>query len=420
MSSPLTPPSGSFRDFVHKFRNELGLAAAVLAVLVMTALLDESYRLKPASNAQEILRQTSLLGIFSLGAAIVIISGGIDLSSGSVIAFSGAVCTSIILALAPVDDHGVPITTNLHLGILIAAVLGTVFVALMIGSFHAWLITVIGLPPFVATLASLVGLRSLARVLVQDVTEAVSAQGRNTQIYIDDSLFRRLGSEWWIPLVIFLVLSFGLWVLMSRTVIGRHLYAMGGNESAARLSGIRTERLKWLAYCIGTTTAAVAGILYSSYVGMSNPATQGMGYELNAIAAAVVGGCSLEGGIGTVLGTMLGALFLRVVIDSVAKTIKTNPDEFQGLIVGVLVILAVAFNELRGAGGLRKQFFPGGLGLVNVFVLTCLAGVLAAVMSSTEKLTSGGIAAGAVFVLLAAKLWQERAANSSSVVRTDR
>lgn len=383
------------------------MVLAIAAVIGITALLDDSYIQKPSQNATEILRQTALLGIFSLGAATVIISGGIDLSSGSVIAFSGAICTSIIIFLAPLDKFGNPITTDLSGGILCAAVLGTLFVAFLIGSFHAWLITVIGLPPFVATLASLVGLRSLARVLVQDVTAAVTAQGRNTQIYVNDATFRSWGSSWLTPLVIFLFLSGLMWLLLSRTVVGRHLYALGGNEQAAKLSGIRTERLKWLAYCVGTMTAAVAGILYSSYVGMSNPATQGMGYELNAIAAAVVGGCSLTGGIGTIPGTILGALFLRVVIDSVAKTVKTNPDEFQGLIVGVLVVLAVAFNELRGEGGLKRRFFPGGLGVVNIFILSLLGGVITAVMSSSNKLLTGSIVASALLLLLGVKKFLE-------------
>lgn len=400
-------PQNLITQLTRRHRNELGLLLAVLAVVGMTALMDDSYVQKPGQNATEILRQTALLGIFSLGAATVIISGGIDLSSGSVIAFSGAICTSIIIALAPLDEFGNPVTTDLNGWILCAAVLGTLVVALLVGSFHAWLITVVGLPPFVATLASLVGLRSLARVLVQDVTAAITTQGRNTQIYVNDATFRGWGSSWWVPLVIFLSLSAAMWVLMSRTVIGRHLYALGGNEEAAKLSGIRTDRLKWLAYCIGTMTAAIAGILYSSYVGMSNPATQGMGYELNAIAAAVVGGASLAGGIGTIPGTMLGALFLRVVIDSVAKTVKTNPDEFQGLIVGALVVLAVAFNGLRDAGGLRRKFFPGGLGTVNIFILSLLGGVITAVMSSNNKLTTGGIVAGVLLVLLGVKKLQE-------------
>jgi ribose/xylose/arabinose/galactoside ABC-type transport system permease subunit len=283
-------------------------------------------------------------------------------------------------------------------------------VALLIGSFHAWLITIVGLPPFVATLASLVGLRSMARVLVQDVNQTMSSQGRNTQIYIDDERFRMFGSQWWVPLVIFVVLASFMWVLTSRTVLGRHLYAMGGNEQAARLSGIRTDRLKWFAYCVGTTTAAIAGILYTSYVGMSDPATLGTGYELNAIAAAVVGGCSLQGGIGTVWGTALGALFLSLVVDAVAKTVKTNPDEFQGLVVGILVILAVAFNELRSAGALRKQFFPGALGFVNIGVLTVLSGVITFTMVSANKLAAGSAASLIVLFLLGLKKLQERSA----------
>ncbi len=405
--SSSSPTAGAVTSWLQRSRSELGLLVAVVFVVGLTTLLDDSYLRKPAYNATEILRQTSLLGIFALGAAVVILSGGIDLSSGSVIALSGAVCTAIIFVLAPVDSNGIPITENLALPILLAAIAGTLIVAVLIGSLHAWLITVVGLPPFVATLASLVGLRSLARVLVQDVTEFASSQGRNTQIYVNDRLFRALGQSWWIPVVVFVVLSGAMWLLLSRTVVGRHLYAMGGNEEAARLSGIRTDRLKWLAYCLGTVTAAIAGILYSGYVGMSNPATQGVGYELNAIAAAVVGGCSLQGGVGTVPGTMLGALFLRVVIDSVAKTVKTSPDEFEGLVVGVLVVLAVAFNELRTGGGLRKRFFPGALGVVSVGVLSLGAGVVTALLSTQNKLVSGCVAGVVALTLLSARAYAE-------------
>jgi ABC-type branched-subunit amino acid transport system permease subunit len=198
-----------------------------------------------------------------------------------------------------------------------------------------------------------------------------------------------------------------LWILLSRTVVGRHLYAMGGNEEAAKLAGIRTDRLKWLAYTIGSMTAGLAGILYACYIGTSRPSSDGLGYELNAIAAAVVGGCSLTGGIGTVGGVMLGTLFLRLVIDSVAKLFKSQPDLFEGLMVGMLVVLAVAFNELRGSG-VKKEFFPGALGLLNVFILSGLTGIIIAVTSSDGKLTSGGIVGGSVFLVLMAKALSER------------
>jgi ribose/xylose/arabinose/galactoside ABC-type transport system permease subunit len=373
---------GLVRRLARQHSNELGLALAVLAVLLVTTLASDAYRNKPLQNAQEILRQTSLLGVFALGAAIVIISGGIDLSSGSVIAFSGAVCASIMLALAPVDATGSPDTRQLGAGVFAAAIAGTLAVGFLIGTLHAWLITVIGLPPFVATLASLVGLRSLARVLVPEVNAAVMpTQSNASQIYISNATFGMLGGTWWIPLCIFLVLSFGAWLLMSRTIVGRHLYAMGGNEAAARLSGIRTDRLKWLAYCLGATSASIAGILYTAEIGAATPQTQGLGYELNAIAAAVVGGCSLQGGVGLVGGTMLGVVFLRVVIDAVAKIVKVGADDYQGMIVGFLVVLAVAFNELRGAGrGTPKQLFPGLLGAMAIGILALLAAALTTVM----------------------------------------
>jgi len=310
--------------------------------------------------------------------------------------------------LAPKVD-GLPQTDHLPIWILGAAFLVTILAAFLVGSFHAWLITAIELPAFVATLASLVGLRSLAKLLIQDVTQiAYGSNTRKSTIVIADPLFASLGNVWWVPVVIFATLAILLWILMSKTVIGRHLYALGGNEAATRLSGIRTERLKWLAYCIGSMTAATAGILYTAYVSASEPTRDGVGYELNAIAAAGVGGCSLTGGAGTIGGIVLGSVFLRVVIDSVAKCFESRPDLVEGLVVGVLVVLAVAFNELRGRG-LKKQFFPGTLGLLNVLILTILAGVVTFATASPEfKSRHGLLAGGAALLLLGLRAFLER------------
>lgn len=396
------------RRLARQHSNELGLLAAVIAVVVVTTIFSDAYRTKPLQNAEEILRQTSLLGVFALGAAIVIISGGIDLSSGSVIAFSGAICASIMLALAPLDESGAPDTHDLGPAILAAAIAGTLAVGFLVGTLHAWLITVVGLPPFVATLASLVGLRSLARVLVQEVTTVLVPTGRTTQIYIYDETFARLGTTWWIPLGIFLALSALSWLLMSRSVVGRHLYAMGGNEAAARLSGIRTDHLKWLAYALGAMTSSIAGILYMAEVRTAYPAVQGMGYELNAIAAAVVGGCSLQGGVGLIPGTMLGVVFLRAVIDAVAKLVKVGADEYQGIIVGVLVVLAVAFNELRrGGGGTAKQFFPGMLGILAIGILAVMAATLTTMMVGRNA--GLGVLTTVLVILTARRIVESRA-----------
>lgn len=349
-------------------RHEVLLAGTILAVLALTSIFDARhlYWNDPWVSAVDIIRQTSLLGIFSLGTAIVIIAGGIDLSSGSVIAFSGTVCASLMMLLAPEEMRSYqPLGT----WVIAAAIAGTLATGVLIGSLHAWLITVIGLPPFVATLATLVGLRSFGRLLVEGVNQS-------TQIQVADAQFRYLATSVWIPAVLFLLLAAAAWLLMSRTVVGRHFYALGGNEAAARLSGIRTDRLKWLAYVLSATSASLAGILYIGDQAVADPQTLGRGYELNAIAAAVVGGCSLQGGVGTMPGVVLGVLFLRVVIDSVAKLIKAQADVYEGMIVGLLVVVAVALNQLRQPGAARRGFFSGSLGIVAGATLALTAMIL--------------------------------------------
>jgi ribose/xylose/arabinose/galactoside ABC-type transport system permease subunit len=390
---------------LRRHPTETGLLLAIVLVLAATCLVSRDYLARPGYHASEILRQTAVLGIFALGAGVVIIAGGIDLSSGSVIAFSGAVCAALLFWMSPVVDAARD-TGQLSPATIAAGIAGTLAVAFLIGSFHAWLVTTVGLPPFVATLGSLVGLRSLARLLVQDVNAALK-NAADSQIYIYDADFRALGQQWWVPLLVFFVLLAGFWVLLNFTVVGRHLYAMGGNELAARLSGIRTERLKWLAYCLGTLTAATAGILYVGYSGGSYPENQGLGYELHAIAAAVIGGCSLQGGVGSVLGIALGALFLRVVTDAVNKVMQTKPDDFLGLIVGILVVLAVSVNELRAGRGTRKAFFPGALGWVAIVNLTLLTGVITSVIALRNKVVTGAIAGGLVLLLLGVKKFLE-------------
>ena len=342
------------RQFVAKNdaqRHQLGLVAAIFIVLCCTTLLDEhhNYVTKWDVSLVDLLRQTTMLSLIALGAAVVIIAGGIDLSAGSVIAFSASICATLMVLLAP---EAVSHSTPLGSGVIILAIAGTLIVGLLIGSLHAWLITEVGLPPFVATLGTLVGLRSLSRAIVENVTQSMLG-GARTQINIADKTFRELsgamsGTVWNLTILV-AVLSAFLWLLLSKTVTGRHLYALGGNEQAARLSGIQTNRMKWLAYCISAFLSSVAGVLSVSQLSVADPQTLARGYELNAIAASVVGGCSLQGGVGTIPGTLLGALFLRVVIDGVAKIIKTGADVYEGLIVGVLVVFAVTFTKSSDA-----------------------------------------------------------------------
>jgi ribose/xylose/arabinose/galactoside ABC-type transport system permease subunit len=399
-SQPAARPSAT-QLLLPLRRTEAGLFLAILAVVVLTTVLDSqhNYLTNPRLSVVNILRQTAMLGIFSLGAAIVIIAGGIDLSFGSVIAFSGSMCATLMVLLAPQEmKNALPVGQ----GTIALAIAGTLIIGFLIGSFHAWLITVVGLPPFVATLATLVGLRSFARAIVENVTTK-NFGAKTTQIQIFDRDYRYLAVSVWIPVVLFILLAAGTWVLMSRTVIGRHLHALGGNEQAARLSGIQTDRLKWLAYCISAVLSSIAGILIIGETSVAEPQTLGLGYELSAIAAAVVGGCSLQGGVGTIPGTVLGVLFLRVVIDGVSKVIKTGADVYEGLIVGGVVVVAVTFSQLRQAGRRGRRFFSGPLGIVTVVNLALFAGAIGALFGPKTALGEnhiGGFAALVMLVLL--------------------
>ncbi len=402
-------------------RHEFSLLLAILCVVVITAVLDvqHNYWEHPGASAWELLRQWSMLSLIALGAAVVIIAGGIDLSTGSVIALSGTVCAALLMWLAPdaMADPNAPMPWMAAA----LAIVGTLGVGFLVGSLHAWLITVVGLPPFIATLATLVGLRSLARAMCDAVTAAATGGVGSTQINVGNLQFRYLANSVIIPAILVLVLSALLWLMLSKTVLGRHLYALGGNEQAARLSGVRTDQRKWVAYCLSAMLSTLSGILYICDQAVAEPQTLGRGYELNAIAAAVVGGCSLQGGVGTVPGTMLGALFLRVVIDGVAKIIDAGADVIEGLIVGVVVVFAVTFTRAGAGHTSRRNLFDGGLGLVTVGNLTLLAGVLAALLGI--KFTAGRLqlngawlslwAMGATFSLL----WLARCRWSSPLKR---
>ncbi|MBM3966317.1 MAG: ABC transporter permease [Planctomycetes bacterium] len=346
---------------------EFKLILSWLLVVIATMALDtnHTYWNASADSAQLILRQTVLLGFFALGSAIIIISGGIDLSSGSVIAMSATVFGSLMIVLDPEGfKSGHVSTTAVILGIA-----GTLLVGAMVGTLHAWLITSVGLPPFVATLATLVGLRSFSRGLTPTLT------GGKSQIDFPDANLRDALKDVTTITIVFAVFAVLLWFLMSRTVIGRHLQAMGGNEQAAKLSGIRTDRLKWLAYVLGAVSASIVGIISFADNGSAKPDIMARGYELNAIAASVIGGCSLQGGIGTIPGTILGCLFLRTIIDAVQKIVGAGADVFEGMIVGIVVVVAVTFSQRGGGKLVGKKYFSNEIGWSVIPTLGLLSGL---------------------------------------------
>jgi len=346
---------------------EFKLIVSWLLVVLATIVLDtnHTYWNSSADSAQLILRQTVLLGFFALGAAIIIISGGIDLSSGSVIAMSATVFGSLMIVLDPEGFKAGHVSTNA----VIMSIAGTLLVGVMVGTLHAWLITSVGLPPFVATLATLVGLRSFGRGLTPALT------GGKSQIDFPDIALRDRLKDVTSISILFVVFALILWFLMSRTVTGRHLQAMGGNEQAAKLSGIRTDRLKWLAYVIGAVSASIVGIISFADNGSAKPDIMARGYELNAIAASVIGGCSLQGGVGTIPGTILGCLFLRTIIDAVQKIVGAGADVYEGMIVGIVVVVAVTFSQ-RGSSQLAgKKYFSNAIGWSVIPTLGLLTGL---------------------------------------------
>ncbi|MBW3622222.1 MAG: ABC transporter permease, partial [Armatimonadetes bacterium] len=154
------------------------------------------------------------------------------------------------------------------------------------------------------------------------------------------------GDNWWVTLLIFLGIAALVALLMNRTRLGRQIYAMGGNEAATHLSGVKVDRIKAVAYCLSAVLASLAGVLYAAYLGEGRAET-GLAYELNAIAAAVVGGCSLLGGVGSIAGTALGVALLVIVINGTGLVIKQDASLWEGIIVGTVVILAVAINRIR-------------------------------------------------------------------------
>ena len=397
--------SSSSGGFLLK-RSEWALLAAIVVAVVLTALVDanHSYWFQPLTSLRDIARSTAMLGIFALGAAVVIIAGGIDLSAGSMIALSTTVCAATMLALAPAEMVGFKPVGG---AVVAAGCFASLLAGFLVGTLHTWLITAVRLPPFIATLATLVGLRSLARALATSTTAALLPT-KNSQINVYDPMFKFVRDNVWIPVAVFGILAFITWLLLTRTVLGRHLHALGGNEQAARLAGIRTDNVKWFAYCYAAMTAALAGLFYVANESVAAPAIQARGHELNAIAAAVVGGCSLSGGVGTVPGTVLGTVFLRVVIDAVSKVIKTEAEIYEGLIVGVVVVLAVTFSQVGQLAKGGRRLFPGALGLCAVPVLALLLGGVAAMTAGPRAGIAAGVAA--LGLLAAVRLWEGRQA----------
>jgi ribose transport system permease protein len=318
----------------------------LIALVVMClALWTSNSDFLGASNVVNTTRQVSMLGILSIGIAFVIITGGIDLSIGSVVGLTGV----IIARLSSTQTGG--LGYPLWLGVTLA-----VGAALVVGLLQGLLITRLRLQPFIVTLGGMLLIRGVSQTIVDG---GVISMGDSRLLNLASGGLLHIGRDpligW--PLVIFgAVAALGAYVL-HYTVLGRYIYAIGGNRDAARYSGINVNRVELMTYVISSGAAGIAGICYSAYIGQMSQKV-GESYELYAIAAAVLGGCSLRGGEGTIFGILIGASMMRVIDnginmfqvqytdpDGIRKLWRLNPN-WNFIIVGAVILVAVILDQV--------------------------------------------------------------------------
>jgi ribose transport system permease protein len=298
------------------------VAAAGILIILFIALSIASPTFFTTDNLFNLGSQTAVNAVIAVGATLVIITAGIDLSVGSVAALSGVT--------------GVLIMAQLGYGPLLG-ILGGIAVGALAGLVNGLLVSVVGLPPFIATL----GMLSVARGLVLISTGAVSVYGT------PDS-FRLLGQgvigSIPIPILVIMVVAVLGHLVLTRTRLGRYAYAIGSNEEAARLSGVPIRRHLTGVYVIAGALAGLGGMIAASRINSGQP-NFGEGLELDVIAAVVIGGASLFGGQGTVLGAMIGA-FLVATIRNGAVLLDINTF-YQNVIIGVIIWIAVYWDRFR-------------------------------------------------------------------------
>ncbi|MFN8352893.1 MAG: ribose ABC transporter permease [Spirosomataceae bacterium] len=303
------------------------LIALFLLCLVISLLSD---KFLTTNNLWNVLRQISVNICISTGMTLVVLMAGIDLSVGSVLAFTSAVCAGLL-------KNGIAIPSlDLFVGFTtLGGVLAALIIGLALGSFNGWVITKFTLPPFVTTLAMLTIARGATMLYTQGMP--ISNLGAN---------FEFIGSGWllgipvpvWISLIVVLIVIF----ISKKTTFGRYIYAIGGNEKAAFLSGININNVKLAVYGIAGMMAAVGGILVASRLNSAQP-NAGTSYELDSIAAVVIGGTSLSGGVGSVTGTVIGAAIIGVLNNGL---VLLNVSPFwQQVVKGLVILLAVIIDK---------------------------------------------------------------------------
>lgn len=299
---------------------EIGVVAA--CVLVFVAVWLDKSTFVNSGNLQEMGRNLAEFGTLAVGESFVILTGGIDLSIGA------------LAALAGVFSAWLFVNKGLPLG---AALLITVVLCAVVGLLHGWFITRLNVPPFVITLVTYTAARGAAQAITQSVPVSISGNG-----YLELSRTNVAGAP--LPAIVFVVVALIGWFVLERTFVGRQIYAVGGNREAARLAGINTSRRIVTTYVVSAVLAGVVGILITSRLGVGDPSV-GTGYELDAIAAAVIGGVSLFGGQGRIVGITAGAVLL-VLINNGLIVLNVSPY-YQQIVLGSVLFIAIVADRLR-------------------------------------------------------------------------
>ncbi len=317
-------PTESGRTLVDKNKkagiksfNELGILLVLAALCIIVGLFNNVFF--TPNNAINVLRQISVMAIIAVGEAFVIITGGIDLSVGSFLSLGGVSCAAMIAAGV---NPWVALVLTLLIGIGLGLVSGAIVVKLRIN-------------PFIATLAML--------NIVKGISYLISG-GLPINFENDIDFLGKTAGPIPVPVIIMFIVIIAGHIVLTKTEFGRNVFAVGGNEKAAKLSGIRVERVKFSVYAIIGALAAFTGIITAANLNSADTAAGG-GYELDVIAAAVIGGCSLSGGQGSIVGVLIGAGILGVIRNGFVLLMVST--YWQMITIGLVIVAACAFDQLR-------------------------------------------------------------------------
>jgi len=322
MNKELEQPGARGAQRWARLFTSLGPLLGLVGVYLLFVFIAPS-SFSTAGNLQTILRQSTIVGIASLGMTLVIISGGIDLSVGSTIALATVVVAWIL------DRTGAG---------PVAAGLGGVFSGTLVGVVIGLLVTRLRVVPFIVTLGMMLVVRGAAKGIAAE--QKIDAP----MTWLNELL--AAGRSWHWPPGVWIMIALAVLVaaMLRYTVLGRHIFAVGSNEQTARLCGVRVERVRVLVYALSSTLAGLAGLMQFSRLTVGDP-TVAIGRELDVIAAVVIGGGSLSGGEGSILGSIIGALIMTVIRSGCSQ--MGLPNWVQEIVTGVIIVLAVALDRLR-------------------------------------------------------------------------